>query len=123
GGGPYGISSGVAALAATTWSFDTWGDHLLAVATHDQVIYVYENDAQPAQPIANAPSAVTLMVTPERTVVAIGADGYMRRIMWSDQEDYTMWVPDTNNAAGDWRFQTDGTLVTGRRVRGTNLLF
>lgn len=123
GGEAYGISGGAAALGATTWSFDTWGDHVVGCATHDQKIYVYDNDSLPAVVITGAPTALALMVTPERSLVAIGANNDMRRIMWSDHENFTTWTPDVNNAAGDWRFQTDGTLVTGRRVRGANLLF
>lgn len=124
GAGDYGVSSGSGATEATSWSMDTWGDYLDAVASHDRVIYEYDNDGNPAEPVANAPTALALFVTEERVLVALGADGNLRQIKWSDFENNTLWIPDFDNAAGDFRLQTDGTIVTGRAgVRGTNLIW
>lgn len=123
GAGPYGVSAGAGATEATTWSLDTWGSHLVACASHDGTIYEYDLDSLPAEPVANAPSALTILVTAERILVAIGANGNRRLVAWSDQEDNTEWTADFDNQAGDKEIQTDGTLVTGRRVRGQNLLW
>lgn len=123
GAGPYGVSSGAGATEATSWSLDTWGEDLVACASHDGTIYEYYIDGMPAQPVANAPSALAILVTSERILVAIAADGNRRLVAWSDQEDNTKWTPGFDNQAGDLPVQSDGTLVTGRRVRGQNLLW
>lgn len=125
GVGPYGETSGGGATEATTWSLDTWGDNLVACASHDRQIYEWTaGDLNgEAALVPNAPSAVAILVTAERILMALGADGNTRRIMWSDVEDNTEWTPLPDNFAGDFRLQTDGSLVTGRRVRGTNLFW
>lgn len=124
GEGPFGISgSGESVIDATTWIFDTWGDHVVAVATHDRKIYEYLADESPAVAVSNAPSASALFVTNERNLVAVGTGSDRRQIQWSDHENHTIWAPAPDNAAGDWRFQTSGLLVTGRRVGRTHLVW
>jgi len=63
------------------------------------------------------------MTTAERFVFALGASGNPRMVKWCDQEDNTVWTPSTTNQAGDFELQTVGSLKTGKRVRGVNLLF
>lgn len=124
GTGSYGTSSGSGATEATTWALDTWGDHLVAVASHDRVIYEWDADtANDAVAVMNAPSALSLFVTEERVLVAVGAAGDLRSVAWSDSEDNTQWTPAADNFAGDFKIQTAGTLVRGARVRKTNLLW
>lgn len=123
GEGAYGVSAGSAATTATSWFFDNWGSHVVALASHDGVIYEYKNNGMPAEPVANAPTAAAIFVTEEGSLVALGVDGNMRLGKWTAFQDNTDWVPDPSNEAGDWPFQTDGTLVTGKRVRGTNLIW
>ncbi len=122
GEGPFGIAEGSAAFGATTWSMDTFGAYLLALATHSGVLYEYINNGLPIQPVANAPTGRAVFVTEEGIVVMLGTEGDLRHIEWSDLRDRNMWVPNTDNAAGDWQLQTPGTIVTGLRVRGGNLI-
>jgi hypothetical protein len=63
------------------------------------------------------------MVTAERIIFALGADGNARKIKWCDQEDNTAWTASTSNLAGDYELSSTGTLLAGKRVKGINLLF
>lgn len=121
--GPYGVSANMGETPATVWVFDTWGDNVVGTTTHELKIYEYKNDDQPAVLVPNAPGASALFVTLQRNLVAVGLDSDQRAIAWSDFENNTIWTPDVNNAAGDWRFQTDGVLVNGRNTLHTNLIW
>jgi hypothetical protein len=54
---------------------------------------------------------------------ALGAGGNARKVAWSDQEDNTTWTPSITNQAGDIELETVGSIVTGKRLRGVNLIF
>lgn len=124
GDGSYGETSGSGATDATTWALQNLGDFLVACASHDKKIYLWQGDINtPADVLANAPTAISILITDERIVVAIGADGNLRAVAWNDPDDATLWASDTDNFAGTQLVQSDGTLVTGVRVRGKNLLF
>jgi hypothetical protein len=128
GGGPFGapnpdVDFEEAGAAATSWSMDNWGDEALVIATHEGTLRQYANDAAEPAPVANAPSGSFVFVTAERVAVMLGTNGDRRALSWSDFENNTTWIPDANNAAGDWRFQTKGTLVAGARVRSGNLIW
>lgn len=123
GDGPYGSISGSGAVDATTWSLDSYGDYLVACASHDRTIYLWEGvTTDPAEALENAPSAIAIVVTAERIIIALGADGDLRNLAWCDPDDPTVWTPDTTNFAGSQRIQSDGTLVVGVRVRGKTLI-
>jgi len=123
GDGDYGVASGSPATQPTIWALDTWGSHAVALATHEGVVYEYANNGAPAQPVANAPTGRWAFVTEEGMLVVLGANGDMRLAMWSGQQNNTVWTPDPSNAAGDYPFQTPGTLVAGQRIRGGSLIW
>lgn len=128
GGGPFGapnpdVPFEEGGALATNWSMDNWGDEALVIASHEGILRQYVNDLLPPEPVANAPTGSFVFVTAERVAVVLGADGDRRGLRWSDYENNTVWTPDANNAAGDWRFQTKGTLVAGSRIRGGNLIW
>lgn len=103
----------------TTWSFDTWGENLVGVASHEGIIYEWAPaPTVAAVALANAPSASFLFVTSERALVAIGADGDPRTVAWSDLGDNTTWTSGPTNAAGDLTVAGTGKLLAGYRVRG-----
>jgi hypothetical protein len=112
---------------ATTWSLDTWGQNLVACSSTDGKIYEWSlGFATPdlATVIATAPEDnQSILVTDERFLFALGADGNPRKVQWSDQEDNTEWTPSTLNQAGDFELTTVGTLQCGKRFRGSALLF
>lgn len=124
GAGPFGVPdpsppAGTPIVSgATTWSLDTWGSNIVAVASHEQIVYEQDGTSALALPVANAPTARFLLATPERILMLFGVTGDDRLIAWSDQENNTLWAPDFNNQAGDFRLQTDGSLQAALIVRG-----
>jgi hypothetical protein len=114
-------------VPATTWSLDNWGEYLVACSDADGKLYEWQlgfSTPTLAAPIANAPTGnAALLVTQERILFALGAGGNPRKVQWCDQEDNTLWTPNTDNLAGDYELATPGSLLAGKRVKGVNLLF
>jgi hypothetical protein len=76
-----------------------------------------------AETIANAPTnCKSLVVTEERFLFALAADGNPRKVQWCDREDNTTWTPSATNEAGDFELQTTGQIMCGLRMRGRTLL-
>jgi hypothetical protein len=111
---------------ATTWSLDTWGEYLVGCSTSDGKLYEWQLDyATPtkAQQILNSPTnCIGTLVTAERSMFALGADGDGRKVAWSDLEDNTVWTAASTNLAGSQILQTSGRIITAKRVRGQNLI-
>ncbi len=114
-------------VPATTWSLDNWGEYLVACSDADGKLYEWQlgfSTPTIAAAIANAPTGNNaLLVTQERILFALGAGGNPRKVQWCDQEDNTLWTPNTDNLAGDYELATPGSLLAGKRVKGVNLLF
>jgi hypothetical protein len=115
-------------LEAATWSLDTWGENLIACAPHDGKIYEWAIDTidpiDKAEVIATAPTGVrAIVVSEERHLIALGADGDPRKIAWSDQEDNTEWTPSALNLAGDLQLVTPGLIQCARRMPGQILVW
>ena len=110
---------------ASMWQFDTWGQYLVACMSGDGKLYQWQvNPAQKAQLIENAPVDCTgCFVTPERFLVAYGADGNPRLVRWSDQENIDSWAPLGTNRAGDKEVQTNGTLIAAIKTKKETVLF
>lgn len=109
-------------IPVRVWTLDNWGENL--VASYGDDIYEWTlNTLSPAAPILNAPTAQAILVTEQRSLMAIGSDGDPRAVDWSDLEDNTDWTPTATNQAGGRRLQTTGALRCGRRIRGGNLIF
>lgn len=110
---------------ASMWQFDTWGQYLVGCMTGDGKLYQWKaNPAQLALLIDNAPvDCKGCFVTPERHLVAYGADGNPRLVRWSSQEQLDVWAPQQLNTAGDYELQTDGTIQTAIKTRGETVLF
>jgi len=138
---PYGYSysgSGSASYSRTAhWSLDNFGENLIGVQSGDTGIFYWEGDVGTAGgsptlaeeiTTANgytetAPSAVAILVTQERHVLALGAAGDLRKIQWSSQETVDVWTPSATNTAGDLTLQTTGYIVCGKRVQGGVLIW
>lgn len=110
---------------ATTWSLDTWGEYLVGCSSKDGKLLEWQLDTgADAAALTNAPTSCTgLVVTQERFVFALGADGNPRRVAWCDQENNTVWTPLATNQAGDFELTTVGSLQCAKRIRGTTILF
>lgn len=124
GTGTYGTArtSGTA-IDATTWSFDAWGENLIACASHEETIWEWSGDVSTAAAaVSGAPSAMAVLVTNERILVALGAGGDPRKIQWSDRENNTTWTASATNYAGSWLLASEGLIRTAARVRGEYLI-
>lgn len=131
GGGFYGLEDYGVARAdkgnygeATTWSLDNWGEYLVACSVADGRLLEWDlNAANNAAAISNAPiDNLSLVVTGERFLFALGAGGNPRKVQWCDREDNTVWTPDTTNEAGDIELQTSGQIMLGVKTRGQTLI-
>lgn len=138
GGGGYGLGTfgsggygaGVAASSnyPRTWSLAAWGQYLNACPRGGTIYEWQLNTSARAAAITNAPSQVnTILVTPERHLVALGAhDGTTYQpllVRWSDQENNTVWAPSQTNQAGDFPLGNGSTIVTGRASSGQCLIW
>ena len=130
--------SGSASYSRTAhWSLDNFGENLIGCQSGDKGIFYWEGDVGTAGgsptlaeeiTTANgytetAPSAVAILVTQERHVLALGAAGDLRKIQWSSQETVDVWTPSATNTAGDLTLQTTGYIVCGKRVQGGVLIW
>ena len=79
--------------------------------------------------IDEAPRNIGFMfVTPERFVVALDttqADGVYnpQLVRWSDQENNRIWIPDTDNLAGEFSLAIGGIAMSGLAARQQNLIW
>ena len=131
GYGPYGFGLyGVGSVAVSetqpdTWSLDTFGNFLVGVLTSDGRLWQWQSDsgtvaiATPGAPTNNR----AVVVTPERFVFALGANGNRKRVAWASQESLTDWTATSTNNAGGFELQTNGVLVAGKRSRTQTLLW
>ena len=131
GGGFYGAYAystprpeGVSFSEATTWALDNWGQNLVACSVADGRIFEWDLDVEnKAAPISNAPiNNLSMVVTAERFIFALGAGGNIRKVQWCDREDNTSWTALTTNEAGDIELQTSGQIMLGIRTRGQTLI-
>ena len=108
-------------LPASVWSFDLFGENLVACMDGDGKIYEWTPSATPsaAVVVANAPIGCTaVLVTNERILVAFGAENNPRLVQWSDSENNTEWTPQATNQAGSYQIKTQGRLSGGVLIEG-----
>jgi hypothetical protein len=134
GEGIYG-GGGLSLTEGDVWHLDTFGDYLVACRPSDGKIHIWGgNTSNRAVPLNTTTFPGTtdgdhpinnfgVVVTPERFLVALGADGDARKIKWADQESFTVWTPDTTNQAGDFILTTNGRIRCGRRTKGQTLIW
>ena len=108
-------------LGANTWSFDVWGEYLIALSKSDGKIYEfrpnYLTTSSKATVISNAPTnSLGVVVSKERYLVAIGASNDPRKVAWSDQEDNTVWSASATNSAGSFKIDSAGELQVALKV-------
>jgi len=127
GAGPYGgVVSDVKnqIVEASSWQFDTFGEVLVACHVPTGKIYEWDLDTgNDLTAVANAPTATAIVVTPERVLVALGADGDRRALAWSDQDDRTDWTAASDSFAGDYPLPGNGELMCGRRGKDETLIW
>ncbi len=148
GSGPYGAgkygytpATGQPASYTDTWTFDQFGEDLVGVHSTDGRLMEWDTSANTAGTNATgvatpepAPSSVMtevenaprnnigVIVTDERYIMLLGADGNPRRVQWCDQENKDVWTPAAENTAGDLDLETEGNIIGGVRTDAGNLV-
>lgn len=116
------------------WSFDNFGENLLANPQGGQ-IYVWEpaggfTSANRAFPLSDLPGSSDtpvncniVLTTDERYTLALGTNVIGETVQdpllirWSDQEDPAMWTPTPTNTAGDIRIGLGSYIVGAEQTR------
>ncbi len=122
-------------LEASYWSFDTFGEDLLAIR-NDDALYRWDLSAGPgtrAAKVSQAPGTnrVLLVSSPDRhiflmgTETTIGTSGSQDDLFlrFSSQEDFQTWAPTAENTAGSFRIQDGSKIVAAQRSRGSILVW
>lgn len=122
-------------LDATYWSFDTFGEDLLALKS-DGSLYRWDasvGTSTRAVKISQAPSTSrkVLVSSPDRHIFLMGTETTIGSantkdelfLRFSSQEDYTAWAPTSTNSAGSFRIQDGSKIVTAVRSRGSILVW
>jgi len=135
GSGAYGVGNPALQTIVETqvWQLDSYGEDLVAQAYSDGKLYTWDkSDAGIAEQIENSPIGCRgVVVTPERFIVAlgpsgdlpVGASGDRRELVWSDQQNMTLWDPADTNQAGSFVLPGPGELMAGRRSRAETLIW
>lgn len=148
GAGTWGRStwgSGVSVAATSKnqirlWSFDNFGENLLANPRGLEIYYWEPSNGYSSQnrafPLSDLPGASDtplscnyVISTDERHVVAFGTNAVGATeqdpllIRWSDQEDPAMWTPTATNSAGDLRVPVGSFIVGVQQTRQETLVF
>lgn len=107
-------------IDAAGWTFDLFGQVLLACYTYSGVIYNYDpaGGGTVLTVVSGAPSAAAIVVSDERHLFAFGSGGDPGYVRWSDRENYSVWTPSSTNRAGGYQLQVRSPFQCGARVRG-----
>ncbi len=124
----------------TQWSLDNWGEDVVA-NRRGSSIYFFDTDASTSPTRATLVSGATnstpttvnsIVVSPnDRHLVCLGTNQFNTTadpngtfepmlVKWSNQEDFTNWVPSINSTSGE-TLLTDGTEIVGG-VRSRNAI-
>lgn len=120
GVGGYGVStydtprSSAIQLVSRTWYLDNYGQNLLACPRNGDIYEWNPDIGGRAYRLRNAPTNnVGMLVTEERIVFALGADGDRMTWSWCDQEDNTVWTSTETNTAGTAPPISGGSEIVG----------
>lgn len=127
GVGPYGIGDTAETFLdeANSWSLDNYGEDLVAVSLADGRVLRYDTSVGgDAAQITNSPTGcVGVVVTPERYIVALGADSDPRKIAWPDLDNITDWTPGAENTADARFLPGTGAIMAGLRSAKETLIW
>lgn len=114
GTGPYAFGSIQSSVSQPNWALCPYGN-LLAASNTGGTIYLYD----PAQggcafPLYGAPTGVlSLVITPERFIVALGNGTNPLQIKWPDQSVITNWTASAVDTANTITLQGGAKFVGG----------
>ena len=128
-------SSSTLVLDATYWSFDTFGEDLLAIR-NDGALYKWDLSAgvsTPAALVSTSPTAsrFLLVSSPDRHIFLFGTETTVGQtntqddlfLRFSSQENPSLWSPASTNTAGSFRIQDGSKIVSAARSRGSILVW
>lgn len=132
GDGPYGYynygqgdPTQAHLVEAASWQLDTFGSYVVGVLVpSDGRLFYWDGLASTLDEMDNAPiNNMSIVVTSERFVVALGAGGDPRLIQWASQETLDVWTPSSSNTAGNYPLPGSGQIMCGRRTKNETLVF
>lgn len=106
-------------FSAGYWTFDSWGEDLLAVHSTDGRLLNWSPDTPTSDlaVVANAPIGNRLCITTdERHAMVLGGKNSPRRVKWCSREDLTLWAAAADNSAGGWELDTTGEILSAVKV-------
>lgn len=135
-GVPFTSGTGIA-VDARTWSFDTWGEDLVASVEGQPLIYwdassgtgaraYFVHDSLGTVDGADSTSPTTsrgvIVSTPDRHLVSLAADDPLR-VRWASQETTNTWAATASNTAGSQLLTGGSKIIGAKRTRGQILIW
>jgi len=124
---------------ARTWTFDNFGEDLVASVAGQPLIHWDASQGAGTRAVlihdslgtavsthsdSNTPTTVrnVIMSTPDRHLVALGADDPMK-VSFASQETLSTWTASATNTAGSQLLQGGSKIVGAKRTRGQILIW
>ena len=118
---------------ARTWSFDTFGEDLVAAVNGKPLIYwdtsagtsnraVFLSDTFTGDSAAPDTTRGVVVSTPDRHLVALGADDPLT-VAFASQETLTTWTAAATNTAGSQKLTGGSKIIGAERTRGQILIW
>ena len=129
---PFSSGSGIE-VDARTWSFDTWGEDLVA-SINDQPLITWDasagvssratliNDTTTSDATCPDTTRGVIVSTPDRHLVALAADDPLR-VRWASQETTSTWTAAATNTAGSQLLTGGSKIIGAKRTRGQILIW
>lgn len=118
------VSKATDAYSAAFWSFDNWGDWVLA--TNDaEVVQVYKDTVGDFADLSTDIASLTapIVVTTRAHAIFFGTDAENREITWSDEDDVTVYTPQISNAAGSLYVRSLASPIRAAANHPSGILF
>lgn len=118
---------------ARTWSFDVFGEDLVAAVPEQPLILwdasagvgtraVLLDDTYTSDSAAPDTARSVIVSTPDRHLVALGADDPLT-VKFASQETTSTWTAATTNTAGSQKLTGGSKIIGARRTRGQILIW
>ena len=131
-GVPFTSGTGMA-VDARTWSFDTWGEDLVASVNEQPLITwdasvgtssraTFINDTTTSDSVCPNTTRGVIVSTPDRHLVALAADDPLK-IRWASQETTNTWTVASTNTAGSQLLAGGSKIIGAKRTRGQILIW
>ena len=125
--------AGVGGLNLRQWSFDNWGEDLLACVRGGKIYHWDETNGVGVrlQQLTNAPeeNLFLLVSQPSRHIIAFGSEEFVSGnfdpliIRWASQESLTDWTITDLNTAGEYRLPKGNFIVGAVQTRSEIVIF